>query len=284
MHPLAQRVVRRILDGGGTLPLPSAFADLQELERLAQAVSTRETTTFDLLESPVYIGPVAFYPPTLGVMVWGARVRDWFPGEPELPELAVLYALTLAESQEYRELTHPDQARRAIHRWALRHRIPVSAASEVLNLFFPPPTRSPHAVVLKALRAEHGSMAAAWPAAALQTAVGEWLEAMDETEAALQRKDLNQSVVFMVAQHFGGSLDHWIFEASFARLMAAADEVLADRERKTDEELSAKGDRLASRWSVEAQKRFNVFARALERRYLPAPAPAPASPPGKPAS
>jgi hypothetical protein len=267
MHPYAERAVRRVLESGGVIPLPDAFDDLAELERLAQAISKRPEADFDAIEPPIYINGVAFHPPTLGVIAWARRVQDWFRDEPEIGELALLYGLTVARSKEYRDLLQKEEARKAVHRWALRNRITVASAREVLALYFPAPPETARDVSLKALRLEHGDDAAKWPDKALRDAVRGWLEAAVEAEKAAESNAGGKSLAFLCAETFGPDVDYWLFEASLQKLLAAAEMIAKRNEQEAEAEQKAHGIWRAPTWAVEAQSRFNVFARAFERKY-----------------
>lgn len=269
MHPYALRAVRRVLDAGGSIPLPDAFDDLAELERLARAISRRPEPRFDEIGAPLYVKGEAFFPPTVGSIAWARRVADWFHGEPELAELALLYGLTLARSGEYRDLLDREKARAAVHRWALRSRVTVADAREVLALMFPPQRETEHAVRLKALRSEHGEDAAKWPEPALRECAAAWMETARAAEAAESDSSIHKSVIFHVMREFGGTLDYWIFEAPIDHLLAAADELLKRQEAELAAERRAAGGAATERWAVEAQTRFNLFARAFERKYGP---------------
>lgn len=267
MHPFAARVVRRVLESGGSIPLPDAWQDLAELERLAQAISKRAEPRFEEVETPLYIKGEAFHPPTVGAIAWARRVSEWFPHEPELAELALLYGLKLAKTKEYLGLLDADAARAAVHKWALRSRVTVAEAREVLALLFPTQRENEHAVSLKALRMEHGDDPAKWPEAGLREAVAAWLEMGRSAESAADDRSIYKSVIFSVMREFGGDLDYWIFDASLDRLLAAADEILKKQEAELAADKKARGVAAAERWSIEAQARFNVFAKAFERKY-----------------
>jgi hypothetical protein len=282
VHPFAARVVRRVQDGGGRIPIPDAFADLAELERLAQAISRRREPRFDEIESPVYVDGVAFYPPTLGSIAWTRRVAEWFPNEPELADLAMAYGLAHARSAEFRQHDNADAARAAIWGWAARCGASIDRVREAVAALLPAPVESEQQVELAALRMEHGDEAATWPEPALRAVASAWLTILQDAERAISDRVTSKALVYACIREFGGTEDYWIFEASLDRLLAAADEIAKHNEAEEEAEKRAKGMSGASRWSVEAQGRFNVFARAFERKY--GAAKTPASPHAEPLS
>jgi hypothetical protein len=275
MHKFADRVVRRVLDAGGVLPLPAAFEDLAELDRLAAAIEKPEQPAFDLIESPVYVNGTAFFPPMLGCIAWARQVAEWFPEEPELSELALLYALHTARSKDYLRITDEREARRTVHDWAKRTDVSAAQAREVLRVLLPDPRAPDEAIALRALRMEHGDQAAKWPEAAARAAVRAWLALEIRAEQAASDEGLYKGIVHDCMREYGGTADQWIHETSIRRVLAAADESQRALEAESDAEAAAKGVGGASRWSVRAQKRFNVFAGAFERKYSAPAAPQP---------
>ncbi|MCS6898063.1 MAG: hypothetical protein NZM29_08835 [Nitrospira sp.] len=255
-----------MLDGGGSIPLPDAWADLAELERRAQAITKRDEPRLNELAAPIYVKDVAFYPPTVGTIAWARRVSDWFPHEPELAELALLYSLTQAKSREYLDLLSPDAARKTIHRWAMRCGITLAEAREVLELLFPPRREADAEAKLAALRLEHGDEPSTWPQQALREAVAAWFDLTKMADMA-DDHSIYKSVIFALMREFGGDLDYWIFDAPLDHLLAAADELLKRQETELAAERKAKGSPAAERWVIEAQERFVLFARAFERKY-----------------
>lgn len=278
MHPLADRVVRRVLEGGGTIPLPDAFADLAELERLAQATSKRAEPRFSEISAPIFVQNEAFYPPTVGALAWARHLAEQYPLDTHLAELALLYALT---SKDARALpADPQAARSTVERWARRSMLTLDDAREILQLLFPPHGETEAGVKLAALRMEHGDDVTKWPDAAAREAVACWLETAKAAESAADDRSVFKSIIFSVMREFGGTLDYWIFEASLDHLLAAADELLKRQEAELAAERRVKGSPAAERWLVEAQERFTIFARAFERKYgraTPRSAPHPGS-------
>lgn len=286
MHPFAARVVRRVQGSGGAIPLPDAWPDLAELERLAQAISKRAEPRIEEVEAPLYIKGEAFHQPTVGAIAWARRVSEWFSHEPELAELALLYGLKQAKSREYLDMLDADAARAAVHRWALRSRVTVAEAREVLALLFPAQRETDTGVSLKALRMEYGDDPTKWPETGLREAVAAWLKMVSAVETASEDRSIYKSVIFSVMREFGGTLDYWIFDVSLDRLLAAADEILKKQEAELAADKKARGGAAAERWAIEAQARFNVFAKAFERKYgrasaasKPQHTPSPSAPP-----
>lgn len=268
MHPFADRVVLRVQKAGGLIPLPDAWPDLAELERLAQGISRRAEPRFEEFAAPLHIKGEAFHQPTVGAISWARRLAEQFPRDPDIGEIALLYSLTVADVRKLPD--EPATARIAVGRWARRTRIAMTDAREIFALLFPAQRETDEGALLKALRMEHGDDSAKWPDPALREAVGAWLALCKAADAAAEDRSVYKSIIFAVMREYGGTLDHWIFEVSLDALLAAADEILKQSEAKLAAEKKAHGVACAERWSVDAQARFTLFARAFERKYAPA--------------
>lgn len=266
MHRFTERTLRRLADRGIRLDMLQALDDVMELERLARACSEKPVHhRFNELETPIYIKDTAFWPPTLGSMAWARKVGEWFPEDTGLTDLALVFSL--ANGTELRLLTHPESARAKVLAWALERDISVAHAREVLTLLLPTPRDNREDLELAALRLANGDDAKTWPEADLRQAIQWWLAMCQRNEKLMADNGHSTgSLVTTCMETYGQAFDFWIWEVSLDRLMEAAEGIQTRNEAEADA-ASKEGRRSVARWAVDAQGRFNAYARGFERKW-----------------